>query len=107
MHYEGKVTITLEDNAGVKISRPFDVEFDEDLTFGESPFLFKKAITIVNAILFSDIEQVTLDVFERKDAAEKALQKTADEIDKGALDSPGVTVRTKDGGKKKVSKGAT
>jgi len=93
MKYEGKVTISLEDNAGVKISRPFDVEFDEDLTLGESPFLFKKAINIVDRILYNDIEQVTLDAFARKDAAEKEiLQNTADAVNSGALDTPGCTV---------------
>lgn len=74
MKYEGKVTITLENTEGVKISRPFDVEFDEDQGLGESPFLFKKAINIVDRVLVADVQQMTLGAFERHDAAQKAAE---------------------------------
>ena len=66
---------------------------DEQLTFGESEFLFKSAINAVDKILMSEIEQVTLETFDELERKKSSIiTSTVDAVNAGALDSEGVTV---------------
>jgi hypothetical protein len=67
MKYEGKVAISLEDEHGVKISCPFDVELIEDLDLGEADLLFMQAVKQVHGILVAMVatRQETLQAFTK------------------------------------------